>query len=184
MMAGIDEGHDLAFFVGYHARTGSTRATLNHTTYLIVHGVVLNGKPVGELGLNAALAGHFGVPVVLVTGDQAVVDEARDLLGDVKTAVVKQAYEMNAARLLPLEKSRSMIREAAASAVQKGGKPFLVSTPVTLTVDFQLSMQAQMASLLPGSRRLDGRTLEYVGPDMLTVFKAYRAMTRLASTAK
>jgi D-amino peptidase len=183
-MAGVDEGNDLAFLVGYHAQTGSMTATLNHTTYLIVHDVSLNDRPVGELGLNAALAGHFGVPVVLVTGDQALVDEARDLLGDVETVVVKQAYEMNAARCLPLEKSRGLIKEAAARAVQKGGDPFTVSTPVTVRVGFQLSMQAQMASLLPGSRRLDARTVEYRGPDMLAVFKAYRAITRLASTAK
>ena len=183
MMQGIDEGYDAAFFIGYHAQAGSTYGTLSHTYSGRVYSVVLNGRPVGELGLNAALAGHFGVAVVLVTGDQALIDEARSILGDIETVAVKQAYGMCAARCLAPSKARQLIKEAAARAVQKGGTPFVVSSPITLTVGFQRSVHAEMAELVPGTRRMDSRTIEFVHEDMPTLYRAWRAMVGLAILA-
>jgi D-amino peptidase len=81
MMAGIDGGYEAAFFIAYHARAGSAFANLDHSSndLEIVQSVWLNDREVGETGLNAALAGYFGVPVVLVTGDQTTCAEAKDL---------------------------------------------------------------------------------------------------------
>lgn len=183
MMQGIDEGYDATFFIGYHAQAGSIHGTLSHTFSGRVYSVVLNGRPVGELGLNAALAGHFGVAVVLVTGDQALIDEARSILGDIETVAVKQAYGMRAARCLAPSKARQLIKEAAARAVQKGGTAFVVSSPITLTVGFQRSVHAEMAELVPGTRRLDSRTIEFVHEDMPTLYRAWRAMVGLATLA-
>ncbi len=184
MMQGINEECDVALFVAYHARAGSLHAVLNHTWQLSVLDVTLNGKPVGELGINAALAAHFGVPVALVTGDQAVVNEARDLLGDIETVVVKSAYGMNAARCVPPSKAVGMIREAAQRAVRHGLRRFELTTPVTLRVSFHQSMEAEMAEGMPGTRRVDGRTVEFVASDMLEAHGAFRSLVRLANTAK
>ena len=183
MMQGIDEGFDAAFFIGYHTQAGSAYGTLNHTWSGRVHSVVLNGRPVGELGLNAALAGHFGIPVVLVSGDQTLVEEARSILGDIEAVVVKHAYGMRAARCLAPSKAQTLIKHAATRAVQKGGTPFTLSSPITFTVGFQHSLHAEMAELVPGSRRLDGRTVEFVHEDMPTAYRAWRAMVGLALLA-
>ncbi len=90
MMQGIGPGIDRVFFVGYHAASGSLGAVLEHTGNDRVIGIYLNGQEVGESGLNAALAGHFNVPVVLVTGDVAVTREAVALLGQIETVAVKE----------------------------------------------------------------------------------------------
>src|SRR5512143_1801552 len=98
MMEGIDRGWDLAALVGYHARAGTARAILDHTYTDRILDVRLNGVSVGEIGINAALAGAFGVPVVLVSGDAATAAEARALLGDsVRTVVVKEAVSRDSA---------------------------------------------------------------------------------------
>jgi D-amino peptidase len=183
MMQGIDEGNDLAFFVGYHAQAGSTYGALGHTYSGRVYSVAVNDRPVGELGINAALAGYFGVPVVLATGDQSVVEEARALLGEVETVVVKQAYGLTAARSLAPTKVHELIRKAASTAVEKGGVPFIVDKPIRLTASFVRSVQAEMAELIPGVRRVGGRTVEFVHDDMLTLYRAWRAMIGLASLA-
>src|SRR2546427_10756869 len=100
MMQEIDQqaGFDAAMFIGYHARAGTRNAILDHTYADRIHEVRLNGKPVGELGLNAGVAGVHGVPVALVSGDSALAAEAKDLLGDgVATVIVKEAVSRPAA---------------------------------------------------------------------------------------
>ncbi len=183
MMQGIDEGFEAAFFIGYHAQAGSAYGTLNHTWSGRVHTVALNGNPVGELGLNAALAGHYGIAVTLVTGDQTLVEEARALLGDIETVAVKQAYGMRAGRCLAPSRARELIKEGATRAVQKQVAPFIVSPPITLTIAFQQTIHAEMAELVPGSRRVDSRTVAFAHDDMPSAYRAWRAMVGLAGLA-
>jgi len=183
MMQGIDEGFDAAFFVGYHAQAGSARGTLNHTWSGRVHQLALNGRPVGELGLNAALAGHFGVPVVLVTGDQTVTEEAHLLLGDVEVVAVKCAYGMRAARCLAPSEACRQIKAAASRALQAKRSPFLMAAPIALRVSFQQTLHAEMAELVPGCRRLDSRTVEFVHEHMPSIYGAWQAMVGLAILA-
>src|SRR5437879_11095050 len=102
MVQGIDGGFDAALFIGYHARAGTARAILDHTYADRIYEVRLNGKAVGELGINAALAGVYGVPVALVSGDSALAAEATDLLGDaVSTVVVQEAVGLSGAARAP-----------------------------------------------------------------------------------
>ena len=183
MMQGIDDSFDAAFFIGYHAQAGTAHSVLDHTYSGIVYQVSLNGRPLGETGLNAALAGYFGVPVVLVTGDQLLVEEATALLGTVKGVAVKESCGRYAARCLVPEAVHDLIREAAQSALSKakeGRKPFVVEPPITLAVDFTSSAHLDMAELIPGSRRTSGRHIEFTHDDLLTVFKVWRAMLKLA----
>lgn len=181
MMQGIDAGVDAVFFVGYHGASGTGAAVLEHTWTGRVVEVVLNGRPVGETGLNAALAGAYGAPVVLVTGDTAVTKEARALLGEIETAAVKEGVSRTAARCLHPETACEQIRQAAERALKVNVTPFVVPPPITARVAFARAAHADMAALIPGSVRVDGRTVAWTGDDMATVYKTFRAMTSLSA---
>jgi len=184
MMQGIDEGVDAAFFVGYHAQAGTLHSTLDHTYAGIVYQVCLNGRPVGETGLNAALAGYFGVPVVLLTGDKQVVEEGQALLGPgLQGVAVKESYGRVAAKCLPPSVARERIRAAAEEALRTPAAPFRIAPPITLTVDFTSSAHADMAELVPGVHREGGRRIAYTHEDYLTLYKVWRALLALAHAA-
>lgn len=181
MVEGIDGGFDAAMFIGYHARAGTRNATIDHTYTSRVYEARLNGQPVGELALNAAVAGVHGVPVVLVSGDQALAAEARALLGDgIETVVVKDAVGQFAARSLAPSVACERIRAGAASSLRRKHAPFRLSAPIRLEVDFALTHMADMAELVPGSIRTAGRTVAYGSDDYREVFRAWRAMYNLA----
>lgn len=183
MMEGLDDSFAVAFLVGYHARAGTPNAILDHTySSKSVSHVELNGRAVGEIGLNAALAGVHGVPVGLVTGDQAATGEAAALLGPaLQTVTVKRAVGNQAAVCLHPEEVQSMIRQAAEHAIGTEVLPFKLDTPVVLRLQFKSSLMADYAGLVPGTRRPDGYTVEYAHEDYLTVYRTFRAMVRLAS---
>jgi len=180
MMQGISPEIDAVFLVGYHAASGTGAATLEHTWTGRLIEVRLNGRAVGEVGLNAALAGAYGVPVVLVTGDKAVTEEARALLGDIETVAVKEGLTRTAARCLHPEVAQERIRQAARRALALSVPPLALPTPITLRLVFHRALHADAAELVPGSRRVDGRTVEWTGEDMVTTYKAFQAMTSLA----
>ena len=182
MVEGIDGGFDAAMFIGYHARAGTRNATIDHTYTSRVYEARLNGEPVGELALNAAMAGVHGVPVALVSGDQALAAEARTLLGDgIETVVVKEAVGRFAARSLAPAVACERIRAGAAAALRRKHKLLKIAPPIRLEVDFALTQMADMAELVPSSSRTGGRTVEYTGDDYREVFRAWRAMYNLAS---
>ena len=182
MVEGIDGGFRYAMFVGYHAMAGTQHAIIDHTYTSRVYQVRVNGQPVGELALNAAMAGIHGVPVALVSGDQALAAEARALLGDgVESIVVKEAVGRFAARSYAPSVACDRIRTGAAAALGRKHSPFTFPRPVRLEVDFVVSQMADMAELVPGSRRTGGRTVAYMGDDYNEVFRAWRAMYNLAS---
>lgn len=182
MMEGIAEGHDAAVFIGYHARAGTGGAILDHTYADRVLDVRLNGRPVGEVGLNAALAGTYGVPVALVSGDAAVAAEARALLGeDIATVIVKEAVGRHAGKSLAPAVARRLIRENVAKALKRRHAPFVPASPITLEIEFSRTVEADMAELCPGAVRAGGRGVRYAHDDYREVFRAFRAMQNLAS---
>jgi D-amino peptidase len=181
MVEGVDLGFDAAMFVGYHAMAGTASAVIDHTYTSIVHQVRLNGRPAGELAINAALAGIHGVPVVLVSGDQALAAEAKELLGHgVEAVVVKHAVGRFAARSVSPAESCRRIREGATAALRRKHEPLELEPPIRLEVEFALTQMADMAELVPGSVRTGGRTIEYVHDDYMEVFRAWRALYNLA----
>ncbi len=185
MMEGIDGGFDAAFFIGYHSRAG-TRGVLNHTiSGRTVFGLTLNGRPYGECGINAAIAGRFGVPVALVAGDSTVAAEAQAILPGVRTVAVKEQRARVAARCLQPDKARRLIREAAGEALRvalaRGEvKPLAVGTPAVFQISFHNTGMADMAELVPGAKRVDDMTLSFAHDDLIVAFKALRAMIYLA----
>ncbi|HEU4327708.1 MAG TPA: M55 family metallopeptidase [Roseiflexaceae bacterium] len=181
MVQGLDASFDAAFFVGYHGMAGSSPATIDHTyTEDSIYRVTIGGRVVGELGINALFAGHHGVPVTLVTGDQTLAAEARALLGEVVAVEVKEAYSRSAARCLPLEESRRRIHEGARQALASRGQPLRPEPPVTLLVEFMKSSQADMAALLPGSERVGPRAVQYSHVSYIEIYRAWRVMYNLA----
>jgi len=182
MVQDIDGGFDAALFIGYHARAGTRNAILDHTYADRIHDVRLNGKPVGELGLNAALAGVHGVPVALVSGDSAVAAEAKDLLGQgVGTVIVKEAVSRHAAKSVAPGAACRMIREEVPRALKRAHVPFTLPAPVTLEVDFAMTIHADMAELCPGATRTAGRTVAFTHPEYGEVFRAWRTLLNLSA---
>jgi D-amino peptidase len=182
MVEGIDAGFDAAMFVGYHAKAGTGNAVIDHTYTSRVYEARINGEPVGELALNAAMAGVHRVPVALVSGDQALAAEAKALLGPgVETVVVKEAAGRFAARSLAPSVACERIRAGATVALKRKHAPFAFKKPIRLEVDFIESQMADMAELAPGSSRTGGRTVSYTGEDYREVFRAWRAMYNLAT---
>jgi D-amino peptidase len=186
MLQGIDSGIEAVFFIGYHARMGTANAILDHTwSSANVANVWLNGKLVGEIGLNSAVCGHFGASVILVSGDQAVSAEAQDFIPGIETAVVKIAASRHSAECLPVEATQTVIREAASRAVQRflaGKAPLPVKTirPISVGLEFIYSDMADKAVLMPGVTRVDGRRVEIQAVDMPTAYRTTRAAIALA----
>jgi D-amino peptidase len=175
-MEGIDTGFDGAFFLGYHAREGGDDGVINHTLMgVAVTELRCNGKVIGETGLNAGLAGYFGVPVALISGDNVVAEEAREILGDVETAVTKQAINRHTARLLSVQTAQAAIRDRAAAAVRRlqagSFEPYVVDGPITFEVDFKTTDSAHMACLFPTVKRLGSKTVSITAADYPTAFK-------------
>ena len=180
MMQGVDAGCDAVVFVGYHAREGAAEGILAHTfTGTMV--VKLNGVEVPEAGFNAAIAGDFGVPVVFVSGDQTIAQEARELLGPIEAAVVKRAIGFNAAEMLPPEESQRLIREGVKRGIERRAeiKPYKIAHPVKLEVRFNEAEVAEIASYLPGVERPTGNTVVFTGRDMVEVSKFKAVLTNL-----
>jgi D-amino peptidase len=187
MVQGVDEV-DGVIYVGYHARAGSPEAILDHTwSSKTVANVWLNDILMGEYGLNAAVAGHFGVPVLMVTGDQTACAQAVELLGDLETVEVKQATGRYAAQCLPPQVTQSMIQKAAAQAINRlanGAAPsaFVLAEPISLCVEFNNSAMADHAMRMPGAQR-DGTCVSLVQPDMVAAYSAFQAIVELAKMA-
>jgi D-amino peptidase len=186
MVEGVQQGVDAVFFVGYHARIGTENAILDHTwSSTRVMNLWINGRICGEVGLNASLCAHFNAPVILVTGDQAVGAEAREWLPGVETAQTKTAHGRWSAEVLPLVMAQENIYRGALQAVRRfrqGDFPALVKQPqlVKVRIEFFYADMADKAALLPGGKRLDGRMIEFVAPDMAGAYQSFRAAVTLA----
>jgi D-amino peptidase len=180
MVEGVQQA-EIVFFVGYHARANTPEAILCHTWNDQVRGVWLNDREVGEIGLNATVCGSFGARVALITGDHAAVQEAIDLLGPIESVVVKTASGRMSAECLPTEETRLAIRRAAAHAMVRQVAPLIISPPIRLRVELTRPDQVDRALRVPGSKRIDGVTLEWIGDGMVGVYHAFRAIAGLGN---
>jgi D-amino peptidase len=184
MVEGIGPEMAGVVYIGYHARSGTPDAILDHTWISAVTSVQLNGLEVGEIGLNAAVCGHFNVPVIALSGCRAACAEIEALLGSmVETAPVKTAQGRMAAECLTPEASVALIGQAVGRAVSRlrrgeAPRPWTVSPPVEVTVEFHTSDLTDRAAILPGVQR-QGRSLRYTASDLPAAYQAFRALVRL-----
>jgi D-amino peptidase len=186
MVQGVNQGVDAALFIGYHARMGTANAILDHTwSSARVANLWINGRISGETGLNGSVCGAFGVPVLMVSGDQAVCAEAAEWIPGILPVQVKQAHGRNSAECLPLAEAQGRIQAGAGQAVRAflagtGPKPLQTSTPVTVALEFLYSDMAERAALCPGAVRREGRIVEISAVDMPAAYLAFRALVNLA----
>ena len=174
MMEGIDSTFDAAIFIGYHTGTGNREGVRAHTLSSgRLADVRLNGISVPEAGINAAIAGHFGVPVIMISGDNAIVDEARSLLGNIEGAVVKWAYGFHSARTIMPQARYRLIREKVRAAMKRIDEfePYRLDTPITLDVRFKNYRPSEVLGYLSIVERTDSHSIRFVGEDMLEVSK-------------
>ncbi len=174
MMEGIDDTFDGVIFIGYHASAANPQGVRAHTiSSARLADVRLNGVSVSEAHLNAALAGHFNVPVIMISGDDATVREATSVLGNIEAAIVKWNYGFHSARTLTPDASAEQIRQKVSAALRRirEFKPYTVTTPVTLDIQFKNYRPAEILSYLPIVQRIGSRTIRFVGRDMIEVSK-------------
>jgi D-amino peptidase len=176
MMEGLDASYDAALLIGYHAMSGTGIGVIAHTYTGAAYAVRLNGVTVGEAGFNAALAGHFGVPVALVSGDDTLEAEVRSLLPWTERVVTKWAISNWSAKCVAPRASCDRIRQGVARALSRLGEmsPLVMDAPTRFEVDFAPPVRATLGADVPGVQRLGGRTLAYEGADMLDVVRVWR----------
>ena len=185
MMQGVQEPDvGAVFFVGYHAKAGTRDAPLAHTMAGIIADVRLDGNSTGEYGINAAVAGHFGLPVTLVTGDDKAVAQVHDLLGaDVVGVVVKEGYSNTSALHLHPARAQALIRTGAAQAVRKATslRPWRLPADSRVEVDFDQQTRADQCSYLPTIERVGERTVAFTASDAVALVRTLRALLRAGS---
>jgi len=172
MMEGLDSTFMGAVLIGYHAGTTNPDGVRAHTlSSANLADVRVNGRSVPEAGLSAAIAGEFGVPVLVVTGDDAAVAEAQTLLGRVETVEVKWNYGFHSARTLTPAAAARLIEERVAAAVRRRAefRPWRLERPVTLDVRFKSYRPSQLLAYLPQVERTDAHSIRFIGRDMLEV---------------
>lgn len=187
MVEGVQEA-DAVFFLGYHARTGDSDAVGNET--ILGREIVeirMNGRPVGESEINAAVCGQFGVPVIFASGDDLYEKELRETLPDVEFGLTKYALDRWAARLFAPARSLANIRTAAEKAVTRARSgeftPYAIDGPISLSVTFSSSAEALMASLVPGTVRETPRIVTYTAETAVDAWKGFFAALLLGWSA-
>ena len=180
MMEGIDRGYDAVAFVGYHAGAGH-QGVLSHT-YLpnMITGVWLNGAPCSEGYMNAALAHEFGAPVVLVTGDDCAVDDAKSYAPDAQLVAVKQCVDRYTAICLPPKRTAALIRAAAAGALDPLPSAEPLTGPYRYEVEFDATHPVAMTTAIPEVEQIDTRRIAFELPTMALAIRCFRAVTALA----
>ncbi len=175
MMEGVDGGFDAAMLIGCHASVGTQKAVRAHTiSSARFYDLRLNGKHTSEAMLNAAIAGHFGVPVVLVSGDDAMVEEVhRTIDPNIVGVAVKRGIGYHAAENLSPAAARDAIRDGAAKAIGNlaSFKPYTLPQPVRLEISFKNMLNAELLAYLPVVQRTDGTTIAFTGKDIIEVVK-------------
>jgi D-amino peptidase len=182
-MVGVETGCDAALLIGYHAKAGTLKGVRAHTyASRLVYSLRCNGVEYGEIGVDAAIAGHFGVPVVMVSGDRAACAEARALLGDIVTVSVKDGISWTAAKSLHPRVALTRIEEGAYRSMARvsASQPFKIEPPVRVEVTFLLPSHADAVANLPFVERLDGRTVAFVGGDIRDAFELFNGLHFLA----
>ncbi len=173
---GLDESFDALFLIGCHARTGAAGAMFPRTYYDDVAAMRVNGTELGEIGMEAAIGGEFGVPLALVSGDSGGIREARELLGaDLETVEVKQPIAPGSAICLPASRSAQLLHEAAARALRRARNVPLVvfPSPTTLEVEFTDPQRAAALERVMTIERVDDTTIRTRGPNILAAFRQF-----------
>ena len=179
MMEGLDESFDAVLFIGYHAKAGSTRGFFAHTGDANVKDLQIGGQSVGESGMNALLAAWYGVPVVLITGDDVAVAQYKEMAPDVRSVVVKRAINTRSGELRSLEEVHNEIETAARDVVVAAHKrePARPSS-VRVSLRFRDTLTPELAEILPTMERPAPDTIAFTTDSMPRAYSLIRLLYR------
>jgi D-amino peptidase len=180
MMQGIDETFAAAIFIGYHASEMTPGSVRGHTfSSARLLGVTLNGTEVSEGMFNAAIAAHFGVPVLFVSGDRMAVEQMEKVIPGITTAIVKEPLGYHSALTVTPARGQQMIRDGVRAALVKriAVPPYKLKTPIELEVGFKLTLDAEVASYIPGLSRSGAHTVRGTFPDILQIARLMRVVS-------
>ena len=180
--AARDGRFDVALFVGYHARAGHPRGTIAHTYSGKPTLTTLNGRPVGEYGINALYLGGLGIPVGMVAGDDALAEEVEEWLPWAERVVVKRAVGYSVAASLSPADARAAIRDGMQRAMARLPEMRPYVPPALIgEIDFRLPVMADYAAVVPGTRRTGSRTVEFEAADGDAFYRTCLSLIRLAA---
>ncbi|MUK89665.1 aminopeptidase [Ornithinibacillus sp. L9] len=186
MVQGLDSTYAGAMFIGYHSRAGQP-GVMSHSMIHAVRNFYINDKPIGEMGFNAYVAGYFGVPVLLVSGDDYAALEAIELIPNVTTAVVKESISRSAVKSLTPKKAGELLTDKVAEALEKRNQvePLLPPDKPVLEIEFANYGHAEWANLMPRTEIIPGTTVvRYEAEDIVEAYKAMLVMIELALCTK
>jgi D-amino peptidase len=182
MMQGIDETFAAAIFIGYHASEYTAGAVRSHTmSSARLLKVGLNGMEVSEGIFNAAISGHYGVPVAFVSGDRLAVEQLQKVVAGVEGAIVKEPLGYHSAATVTPARGQALIREGVQRGLQKlaAMKPYRLPSPIALEVGFKLTIDAERAAFIPGLTRADAHTVRGSFSDMPQISRLVQVLTSL-----
>jgi D-amino peptidase len=180
MLQGLDDSFDAAFFIGYHGAIGEPEAILAHTyNPRVVWEAKVDGRTVGEIGINALVCEYFGVPIRLVSGDQVTAVEARDVVPGVHIAEVKRSFSRYSAESLSPAESRSVIEREAEESLQVIPQIEPYRREVSMELTFLLPDMAGMAEWIRCVERTGPRTVAFHSPDGMEAYRTFYTILML-----
>ncbi|EKN71656.1 peptidase M55 D-aminopeptidase [Neobacillus bataviensis LMG 21833] len=185
MMQGIDETFDAALFVGYHTQAGENGILSHSYDSRVVKGITINGVKYGELGVNSLIAGHFNVPVVMVSGCQLLALEAKALSPNIETAIVKKSVFRTTAQNLHPARAQEIIREKAAAGIRKRSEiePFAIKAPFHVEVEFLQPGLADAADISPLVARTSPSSITFTANEIMACYQMLRVVISMAGSA-
>jgi D-amino peptidase len=174
----LDSSYSAVIFIGQHAMAGARNGILSHSFDSVgIENIWVNGKPTGELGARTLLAGYYGIPVIMLSGDTAACAELHDLIPQAECAEVKSGVSRTAGYMLPHPAACDLIRRKAQRAMERLGEfqPYRVSGPIEVRVEFTTRGERDIRPR-EGVERLDERTWAFHGKDIVDAWMKYGSM--------
>ncbi len=185
--AGPEQGFQAALFVGYHTRAGHPTGTIAHTYSGEPTLTMMQGRHVGESGINALVLGAWGVPVGLVSGDDQLALETEAWLPWAERVIVKAALGRRSAASVHPSVARERVSAGAEAAIRRAAagelEPLDLELPIVLEAEYRHALEADYAALVPGVERYGDRGVRVTTDDPVTAYRAFLAGVRLAGLA-
>lgn len=185
MMEGLDQSFDGVVLLGYHPKAGTEKGIFDHTySGRVVASIKVDHQEMGEAGMNARLAAHYGVPVILVSGDERVCSDVQEEIGKIETVAVKSALSRYCGKNLPYNTVKEKYKVAIKNSMDSIGfiSPLPASGSPTIEIEFQQSVMAEVVRNIPNLAKIDERTISYQATDLGDMYRVMRSAITLAST--